>query len=111
MAMTASPGATSYRLEIDDTPFFNGSNLINKIVTGTSYTLSGTAPEPRTNGVSYYMRLTAQEGIFAGQSDITDFTVDTTAPSAPSLTSPADNATGLSQTPTFNWTSVTSGDE
>jgi hypothetical protein len=106
--------ATSYQLQIDDTPFFDGAGLINKdpILGTTSYTLTGTPPELLSNGQTYYARFRALGGTYATLwSGRTDFTVDTTAPPAPTLNSPADQSTSATETPTLNWSPVTSGTE
>ena len=106
------PSATSYQLQIDTVPFFNdggvGGALITQTINGTTgYILSGTAPQLLTNAVTYYGRVQALNGPATGVwSYISDFTVDNTAPPAPTLNSPINGVATPTQTPTFNWTAV-----
>lgn len=107
-------GATSYQLQIDGTPFFDGTGLINKnpILDTTYYILNNISPEVLSNGQTYYTRFRALGGPWETKwSPISDFTVDTTPPPAPTLTSPADQSTSATETPTLNWSPVTSGTE
>jgi hypothetical protein len=57
-----------------------------------------------TDGV-YYWRVRAKNaaGEFGAWSTAGAFTLDTTAPAAPVLSVPADNAAGVRATPTFSW--------
>lgn len=105
--------ATSYQLQIDTVPFFNdvGGALITKTILGTTfYTLSGAAPELLTNAVTYYGRVQPLGGTLQGiWSYISDFTVYTVVPPAPTLVTPINGASTPSQTPTFNWNPVVTG--
>ena len=110
LSWPALTGATAYQLEVHTDPFFN-SPYVSQLVPGTTqYTI--TVGQALTNAVSYYTRIKATNGSFAGiWSYIGDFTVATTAPAAPTTNTPANNANVPVQTPTFNWSAVTSGPE
>lgn len=103
-------GSTSYQLQIHTDPFFNAPYVSQTVLGTTQYTL--TAGQILTNGVSYYARVRALGGAAGGfWSYVTDFTVAQTAPAAPTTVAPAANANVPVQTPTFNWSAVTSGPE
>jgi hypothetical protein len=104
-------GATSYKLQVDDTGLFNPPLFEKTGLTATSYTLSGAGAELLTNGITYYARVQAENGSDTGVNKPVDFTVDTTAPPAPTLTYPAANATITTTKPKFDWSPVTSGAE
>jgi hypothetical protein len=107
LSWPAIAGATASQLQVHTDPFFNGP-LVNQAVGTNQYTLVTVL----LNGVSYYTRVKATSGPFAGVwSYIGDFTVATTAPAAPTTNTPANNANVPVQTPTFNWSAVTSGPE
>lgn len=104
------PNATSYTLQINADPFFN-SPLVNQLIPGTTQ-YQVTIGAGLVNAGSYYTRVKAQNGTFAGiWSYIGDFTVAQTLPTTPANISPPANATVPVQTPTFNWTPATLGTE
>lgn len=103
---TSVSGASTYHIQVDDDPSF-GSPLYDEDVVATSKDLSGLA-----NGESYYVHVRSTDGNFTRYGAILSFTVDTTAPTAPTLYQPGD-ATGThpavgTQTPEFDWSDTTS---
>jgi len=101
LTWNASTGATSYQLQVSansgfTTTIFNQSNI-----TGTSQQVTGLS-----NNSTYYWRVNASNasGTSAWSSPVWNFTtIAGAAPSAPTLASPANGATGVSTTPTLNW--------
>ncbi|MDI6792464.1 MAG: Ig-like domain-containing protein [bacterium] len=108
----AVTGADSYDLQIDDDPDFSSPvrsiSGISPTIPTTSYT-----PSPVLSEGTYYWRVRARDA--AGnignwrQSNESpgSVTVDTTAPDAPYLTSPADGAYLKESMPWFSWPAVT----
>ena len=92
-------GAANYRLQVSTVSNF-GTTVFDSAVTGTSRFVSVLQPTTQ-----YYWRARGANGTLngpyaAGQS----FTTAIGAPTTPSLVSPADNALGITITPTMTWT-------
>jgi hypothetical protein len=97
---------SSYGLQISTSQTdWTGSNLkVDQTgIVGTSKTVSGLSP-----GTVYYWRVNAAKaGGTSDWSPIWSFTTISVAPSAPTLVSPPDGATGVSISPTFTWNACT----
>jgi C1A family cysteine protease len=75
--------------------------LVNK-------TLSGHDPGPLNNGMTYYWKIVAKNSCGSTSGPMWSFsTLACPTPGAPSLVSPSNGATGVSTTPTLNWSDVT----
>lgn len=103
---TDVPGkaALTYELQVDDDPAF-ASPAINQ----TGLTVSNFTPGTALAQALYYVRVRAK---YAGAnlgpwSPVTTVRVDTGAPGAPTLVSPADTAQLNTTTPTLDWNPVT----
>lgn len=98
-----STGAATYRVQLSpDTAF--ATLVVNDSTLITTTKVVG----PLTNGTTYYWRINAKNA--AGISAFSTrraFTTLTPIPSAPALSSPANNATDLPLTDTLRWTAVT----
>lgn len=95
-----STGAQSYEIMFaKDAAFTN--NVVSTFVNGLSYTVTSAF----TDG-QYYWRVRAYDANnqFGKWSSTRSFTVDTTGPSAPILSSPTNNTS--TRTPTFKWLNV-----
>ncbi|MEJ2629469.1 MAG: hypothetical protein P8078_13070, partial [bacterium] len=95
--------ASMYELEVDSDSLFPHPVIDLDTLTTSSYTA--------TNALSYftyYWRVRAQDnqGNWGEWSDIWNFTIDSEAPSIPSLTLPEDSSTISDNTPYFDWSSV-----
>jgi hypothetical protein len=95
-------GANRYEVEVHGNSGFTNLIFQNQNVTGTSVSVSPALQ----NGTTYYWRVRAvNDGGSSGWSS-RSFTTVVAAPSAPTLASPANGATGVSTTPTLSWNSV-----
>jgi hypothetical protein len=98
------PGATSYRVQLSTDPNF-GTTLINAVTGAVSQYQIVAALAYNT---TYYWRANATNaGGTSGWSEVWNFTTLITPPAAPTLLSPANNSTGVSLTPSMDWTDVT----
>lgn len=98
-----SSGATSYRVQLSTDSTFATTLINDSIVTTTSRAVGTLA-----NNTAYYWRVTARNS--AGTSAYSTrrtFTTTVAVPSAPILSSPANNATGLPITDTLKWAAST----
>lgn len=105
LTWTASAGATSYNLEYSTSSTFATGNTLITGITTTSRALSGLATSTR-----YYWRVSATNGSgTSAWSAVRNFTTTApvTLPAAPTLRSPANNATNVSRTVTMSWNAVT----
>lgn len=97
----AVPGAASYEIQIDEACAFN---------TAPAYHWEGVVTEQTTSALpdgQYYLRLRTinEYGARGKWSAIRAFRVDTTAPDAPVLSTPADTQVLTTRIPTFSWRS------
>ncbi|MBD3353142.1 MAG: hypothetical protein GF364_16795 [Candidatus Lokiarchaeota archaeon] len=94
--------AVEYQIQVDDANTFS-SPAIDSTTSNTYYTSSPLGDD------EYYWHVRAKDDAdnWGDWSNIWSFTIDTTGPEVPSLSSPSDGAT-LTQdnTPTFEWGSV-----
>jgi hypothetical protein len=90
-------GATSYDVYLGT----SASPALVASVSGTSY-----MPAVLTAGVNYYWRVVARNGSAAATSPTWSFTTAAGALTAPVLLSPAHGATGVSLSPTLQWSAV-----
>lgn len=93
---SAVNGAASYRLDVTDAlqQFLSGYNDL--LVSGTSQAVTGLTPN---NNYWYQVRAVNNGGTSPNSNQMSV----TTAPPAPTLTSPVDVATGVSISPTLSW--------
>jgi len=97
------PGATSYRVQLSTEPGF-GTTIINAVTGATSQYQVTTALSYNT---TYYWRVNATNaGGTSGWSEVWSFSTLINPPTAPTLLSPPNNATGVSLTPAMDWTDV-----
>lgn len=95
----SATAATTYRLQASTSPSFL-TTAFDSIVAGTSRVVSVLQPTTQ-----YHWRVRGLNGGFTGPySASRNFITGINSPSAPSLVSPADNATEISITPTLIWT-------
>ncbi|MCH7974188.1 MAG: T9SS type A sorting domain-containing protein, partial [Bacteroidetes bacterium] len=100
-------GADKFRLEVNDKSDFTGEVIFNSTITNTSQQI-GISPTLSHN-TKYYWRVTAQSNLAKVTTSATN--AFTTKLATPTLTFPADNAAGVSLTPTLTWSSVTGADK
>ncbi len=94
-----STGATSYRVQVSADSTFATTTYDTSGVTATSKIVSGL-----TNLTKYYWRVDATNaGGTSGWSTLWNFMTVVAAPSAPTLSSPANGSTGVSTNPTVTW--------
>lgn len=99
MRWTASPGATSYTLEVSTSPLFTAFAFRDSFVTGTTRDVSGLEPFMR-----YYWRVKAVDERGAGAySPVAMFVTRLVAPVAPLQDLPASGSASLLTTQTFRW--------
>ncbi|HUF10188.1 MAG TPA: fibronectin type III domain-containing protein [Rhodothermales bacterium] len=100
----STSGADSYRLEVSTNSDFSSLFFDRSGIGGTSLTL----PVSLQSNRRYYWRVRASNKIGDGSySDPRWFTTkESAAPGKVALSSPADNANGVSTTPTFSWQSA-----
>jgi hypothetical protein len=93
--------AESYTIEIADGVNFNNIVFSESGITDTMKTLAA----PLASGTEYFWRVRGSHSVGGDGPDSNkwSFTTEIVPPGAPSLTSPADNATDVSRAPTFMW--------
>lgn len=99
----ATMGAESYRVQVS-----TGSTFPSTVVDNQNVTVTSLQVGPLSNGTTYYWRVMAKG--LAGSSDwssVWSFSTVPAAPSAPTLSSPANGATSVSTSPTFSWNAAT----
>ncbi|GAP20608.1 C39 family peptidase, partial [Leptolinea tardivitalis] len=100
-------GAKSYEIQFADTTGFlntdSDTHSVTIIAGSETYTIGD--PDKYHDGIWYWRLRTINATDEAGTtwSTARAFTLDTTAPAAPVLSVPADNAAGIRATPTFSW--------
>ncbi len=104
LTWNAATGATSYSLQVSTDPNFGTTVANQATITGTSYAVSGLL-----NSTKYYWRVNAANsgGTSAWSSAFSFTTVPPPPPAAPTLSSPANGATGISVTPSLIWNAST----
>ncbi len=91
----------TYDLQVDDNADFSSPTENVSGLTDNSYTTSSLAED------TWYWRVRAEDNAGnTGNWSSRLFTVDTTAQAAPTLTAPANGASTIDTTPTFDWGSV-----
>ena len=100
----ASPGAATYRLEVDTLAAFSGPLFNDSTLTATSHALSGLEV-----GKTYFWRVNAKySGGTSAFSTVRRFTVIVVpVPAPPVLAAPADSAIDIPKNPTLTWNSST----
>jgi hypothetical protein len=107
LAWSASSGAASYNVVVDDEPALS---LPNVYTISTSLTSTVIPPATLSGGITYFWRVTATNG--AGNTiaspNPASFTTVPPAPPGPfALTAPFDGETNVALTPTFTWNPAT----
>jgi hypothetical protein len=98
----ASPGATSYGLQVSASPSYSSFVLNLTGITTTSYTVNGLA-----ENTTYYWRVNASNaGGSSAWTDMPSFTTLPGVPSIPALVAPASGATGVPIPATLSWYAV-----
>ncbi len=97
-------GATSYEIQVSHDA---GFTLIEYSATGL--TVSQVVPGQDLPDGHYYWRVRGVNNLSGPWSAIAQFGLDATPPAAPTLQLPTNGATGVSRTPTFQWSAVTFG--
>ena len=96
-----STGATSYRLQVSDVSDFSTTGVDQSNLTSTSFQVSGLS-----TGTTYYWRIKAKNAVgISNWSPAWQFSTMAagSAPAAPALSSPIDNATGISTNFSLVW--------
>lgn len=97
-------GGTTYRLQVSTTPLFTTTTADQANINGTSHTVTSAL----SDGAYYYWRVAATNTHGTGPwGPIYELGIDTSAPSAFSLTAPADGEDPGTKTPTFIWQAAT----
>ncbi|HYE57300.1 MAG TPA: hypothetical protein VD948_02295, partial [Rhodothermales bacterium] len=103
LTWAAVPGATGYEVEVATDADFTNVVTRQAGLTVTSLTLSGLA-----SNTAYFWRVRGTVGGGAGAySAVRSFTTVVAPPGAPTLSAPAEGATGVSASPTLTWAAVT----
>jgi hypothetical protein len=103
LGWNASTGAASYGLQVSTSSSFSSTVVNQTGITTTSYAASGLA-----NNTTYYWRVNATNaGGTSAWSSSRSFTTIVAAPSAPTLSSPTNGATGAAINPTLGWNAST----
>jgi parallel beta-helix repeat protein len=91
--------ATSHRLQVSTSPGFSPLIIDQSGITGTSYGIRGFA-----NNTRYYWRVSATNaGGTSSYSNTWSFTTIVPGPAAPTLASPSNGATRVSNSPMLSW--------
>jgi hypothetical protein len=99
----AVTNATSYELQVSTSSAFTTNFIYKTGLTSTSYAVTGLS-----NNTKYYWRVIAKNSsISSSWSSVWNFTTVIAVPSVPSLSSPANGATGQSLTSSLTWASST----
>jgi GH18 family chitinase len=101
LSWNASAGATSYQLQVSTSSSFTTTVVNQSGITATSYAVSGLS-----YSTTYYWRVNATNAGGTSSYSITwNFTTAAPppSPSAPTLSSPSNGATGVSLSPTLSW--------
>ncbi|TDI83749.1 MAG: T9SS type A sorting domain-containing protein [Caldithrix sp.] len=97
----SSSGATSYRLQVSTSANFSTTMVDQSGLTSTSFQVSSLS-----NSTTYYWRVNATNAIgTSGWAPAWEFSTEGagSAPAAPALSSPSDNATNISTAPNLVW--------
>jgi transposase-like protein len=99
LSWNASSGAATYRLQLSTTSAFTSTVLDDSTLTSTSKQVG-----PLANNTTYFWRVSAKNSVGTSPfSAARSFTTIVAAPTAPTLVSPADGATGVPTNPTLSW--------
>ena len=104
----AATSGTTYNLQVATTNTFNQADP--KIVDATGITTTSRAISGLTNSTTYYWRVSATNSTgTSAWSAVRSFTTAAplAVPTAPTLRSPAANATNISRTPALSWNAAT----
>jgi hypothetical protein len=96
----AVTGAATYRVQVSTASDFS----IGIVVDDSTLTTASKAVGTLSNGTKYYWRVNAKNaGGTSAWAGVYNFTTIVAAPSAPALSSPANNATDVAVNPTLTW--------
>jgi hypothetical protein len=99
-SLTWTATADSYHVQVATSVGFASPIVDDSLVTTGSKSVSGLS-----NNTKYYWRVKAKNaGGISGWSAVDSFTTIVAAPSAPTLTAPANGLTGVSVNPSLTWT-------
>ena len=106
LSWNKTSGASTYRLEVNTKSDFTGTVVFdNSSITGTLQALSGLS-----NNTTYYWKVTAASNALAKTSTSSVYSF-TTKLATTTLSSPANNSSGMSLTPTLSWSAVAGADK
>ncbi len=95
----AAGGAVSYRLQVSTDPNFDSTVIDQSNVNVASFSVSALQ-----GGTEYYWRVNASNSVGTSSwSNVCSFTTAVAAPSAPTLSSPANGSAGISASPSLSW--------
>ncbi len=97
-----APGSSEYHVQVDTDTGFTAPFIINDTTSNTYYTAATLSDD------TYYWRVRARDsaGNWGDWSENWSFTIDTNAPSAPSLIALLNNTLTNDNTPAMNWSDV-----
>jgi transposase-like protein len=99
LVWNVSTGATFYHVQVSAIPDFSTTVFDDSTITSTSQQVG-----PLANNTPYFWRVSAKNSVGTSSfSAARSFTTIVAAPTAPTLVSPADGATGVSTSPTLTW--------
>ena len=105
LSWSASAGASSYDVVVSANSDFSTSAWSKNQTTSTSESATGLL-----SGTMYYWRVRARNSSGSGDWSSSSFTTLVPPPSVPTLSSPANSATGVSISPTLSWGTTPSAD-
>ena len=105
----ASGTVTSYHIQVS-TDGFSTFAVRDSTIAGATTDFAPSSPLATSTGYSWRVRAKNPDGVTGSWSSVRTFTTLPPAPAAPTLTSPADAATGVSTTPTLEWAAVSGAD-
>lgn len=100
-----SAGASTYQIQVAISPSFTPPSIDVSGLTSTQYVV--TPQQPLASGTGYYWRVRAwNQGGFSDWSTIWSFSTVPAPPPPPTLQLPVNGATGVSLTPTLQWSQI-----
>ena len=101
----SSSGATTYQIQVALSSNFNNPSIDVGGLVSTQYVVPQN--QQLANGTGYFWRVRAHNTAgFSNWSTVFSFSTAAAPPGPPTLQAPPNNATGVTLTPTLNWTDV-----